>query len=284
MLSLISAPYHLGRRDVGMGAGPGRLLAAGAREALEAHGHQVNTTEVDPPAMNDHETGAHFAVQAALAERVQVAVAAEEFPFVLGGNCSSVLGVIAGLGLGDSGGVVWFDAHGDANTPETTESGFLDGMPVAVLTGRCWRRLAARIPGFTPLPDQNVVLAGVRSIDPDEQNLIANSAIALVSPNGLRGHEFTDTLTTLAENTDRIHLHIDLDVIDVSDGRANEFATGGGPTLDALEEAIRTIAAHSVINSVSLTSYNPSCDADGHAQIAAMRLLNTLGGIVPCTR
>lgn len=280
MLALISAPYHLGRLDVGMGGGPARLLAAGAREALVAHGYQVNTSEVDPPATGDHEIGAHFAAQAALAERVSLAVAADEFPFVLGGNCSTVLGVVAGLGLAGSGGVIWFDAHADANTPDTTDSGF-HGMPVAVLTGRCWRRLAARIPGFSPIPEQNVVLAGVRSIDPDEQTLIDNSAMVLVSPHALVTDEFTATLTALAEHAGSIHLHVDLDVIDISDGWANEFATGGGPTLDALEAAIRTIAVHCGINSVSLTSYNPSCDADSHAQTAAMRLIDTLGGVIP---
>lgn len=193
-----------------------------------------------------------------------------------------MLGVVGGLGLADRGGVVWFDAHGDANTPETTDSGFLDGMPVAVLTGRCWTRLAAQIPGFVPLPDDRVLLAGVRSIDKDERELIDASEMALVSPEELsRDGRFDRMLDELARRTDSVHVHIDLDVISLSDGRANEFATNDGPSLEALEDAIRSIARRCPINSISLTSYNPSSDVDGQALESAMRLLRALGEVGP---
>ena len=58
--------------------------------------------------------------------------------------------------------VVWFDAHGEATTPETTTSGFLDGMGISILTGRCWRTMAASIPGFEPLPGKRIALLGAR--------------------------------------------------------------------------------------------------------------------------
>jgi arginase len=86
---------------------------------------------------------------------------ADRFPLVLGGNCGVALGVVAGLG-GDAR-VVWADAHGDFNTPETTLGGFLDGMGLATLTGGCWTAITATIPGFAAVPDDHVWLLGARS-------------------------------------------------------------------------------------------------------------------------
>ena len=74
---------------------------------------------------------------------------AERFPLVLAGNCNAAVGVVAGLGPGAA--VLWCDAHADFNTPETTTGGFLDGMGLATVTGRCWTSMAARVPGFVPV-------------------------------------------------------------------------------------------------------------------------------------
>jgi arginase len=282
MLRLISLPYHLGRREVGVGAGPARFLAAGARQVLTELGHRVEPAEVLLPEPAEHEVAGYFAVQRALAERVREAVADGEFPFVLGGNCGSVLGVMAGVGLGGKAGVVWFDAHADTNTPETTTSGFLDGMPVAVLTGRCWGAMAARIPGFAALPDSQVLLAGVRSIDEYERELLDSSRITRVEPAGLGSEAaFGAAVSALAGRVESVHIHIDLDVIDLSEGRANELAVAGGPSLDALDGALHGIGQRCRINSVSLTCYNPAEDRDGRALQAGMRLLRGLGALVP---
>lgn len=284
MISLLSVPYHLGRHGVGMGAGPDRMLTAGAEQVLADLGHQVTVEKVSIPGMFEHEIGAHFKLQADLGEQVRRASADRAFPVVLAGNCSSVLGVVAGLRLGQRGGVIWFDAHGDANTPETTTSGFLDGMPVAVLTGRCWTAIASAIPGFIPLADDHVVLAGVRDIDDDERALLDSSQIAVVPPSDLTdGAPFAEAVSALATRVDSVHVHIDLDVIDLADGHANEFAAAGGPSLDALDAAIAQIGEHCEVNSVSLTSYNPSVDQDGRALQSGMRLLRTLGTLAPTT-
>lgn len=278
MIRLICVPYHLGRHRVGMGDGPSRLLAAGAAQELTLLGERVAVSEVVLPVPFEHEIGAHFALQRAVAEHVGQAVADNELPYVLGGNCSCVLGAVAGLGRGARIGVVWFDAHADANTPDTTASGFLDGMPVAVLTGRCWQGLAAAVPGFAPLPDDQVVLAGTRSVDRQEQVLLDSSGLTLVPPAKLSAEPGVGpAVSGLAERVDSVHLHVDLDVIDTRDGHANEFAVDGGPSLAALDAAIRTVGAQIAVSSVSLTSYNPTVDIDGRALGSAMRLLTTLG-------
>jgi arginase len=266
-----------------MGAGPDRLLAAGAQEQFAASGTTVRVEHLDRPGAYEHETGASFSVLRRLAERVKDAVEDGDFPIVVGGNCSCVLGVVAGLGLADRSGVVWFDAHADANTPDTTTSGFLDGMPVAILTGRCWTALATTIPGFTPLPDDHIVLAATRAIDPAERELLTNSHITVVPPAQMTDHAgpYLAALDELAIRVDSVHVHVDLDAIDIADGTANEFAAPGGPSLNALTAAIGAISAHCPVNSVSLTSYNPAVDDDGRALVAGRRILSALGALVP---
>ena len=284
MIRLVCAPYHLGRHRDGMGAGPERLLAAGAADRLRSAGHAVEVVHVDVLRAPDHETGAYFAVQRSVATATAQAAAADAFPLVLGGNCGCVLGAAAGAGRGDAGGVVWFDAHGDANTPETTESGFLDGMAVAVLTGRCWQGLATSVPGFVPLPDDHVLLAGVRSLDRHERRLVEAAGISVVGPAGLRaadGAPFARALDDLGARVSGVHVHVDLDVIDPGDGVANGFAVGDGPPLDALTAAVGAIGAALPVHGASLTSYDPAHDTDGRAAASALRLLDALASLAP---
>lgn len=281
MIKLLSVPYHLGRAEVGMGAGPGRLLDAGACDVLTAAGYDVSQAHVGLPNEAGHEVGAYFELQATLATAIQQARRAGQFPVVLGGNCSCVLGSVAGVGAAESQGVIWFDGHADANTPETTEGGFLDGMSAAILTGRCWAVMAASIPGFTPLADERVLVGGVRSVDSGEQVLLGASNIAVVPPDGLARPAWSRALSELAGRVGSVHIHVDLDVIDPGDGRANELAPAGGPSLEVLDDAIAGIGQHCTVDSISLTSYNPSVDHDQTALRSALRILRTLAGLVP---
>jgi arginase len=279
MTRLICLPSHLGREDVGMAQGPRRFVESGAQAVLEELGHEVELRWVhrpERPVKLDHEIGNAFAVQSALADEVADAVAAGEFPLVLGGNCSAILGAIGGTGA--SSGLVFFDAHADANTPDTTTSGFIDGMPVAVATGRCWQGLARQIPGFAPLPDRSVLLVGQRSVDPDEQRLLDESDMGVVTTEQLADDTcLGEALGRLAAEVDGVHLHVDLDVIDTADGFANEqWAEEPGPGLDRLAAAIGQVAGRVPVRSISLTSYNPEVDTDGRALRSGLTLLRAL--------
>jgi hypothetical protein len=92
---------------------------------------------------------------------------------ILSGNCNAGLGAIAGIDAAKAA-IVWLDAHPDFHTPETSASGFLDGMGLAIATGACWGTLAGSIPGFLPVEERNTVLVGARDIDPGEQERLGS--------------------------------------------------------------------------------------------------------------
>ena len=133
-----------------MGSGPEHFINNGLTQALQASGHKIFVESVEPKTEFRAEIRTQFELYGLLAERVAEARQDGKFPLILSGNCGATLGAIAGAGTKRLG-VIWFDAHGDFNTPETTTSGFLDGMGLAIAAGLCWRRLAASIPNFSPL-------------------------------------------------------------------------------------------------------------------------------------
>lgn len=277
-LRILAVPYDSARPDWRMGRGPTHLLEGGLVEALRQRGHEV---EVERIGVNDSapplEVGTAFALARTLAQRVRQAVSQGEFPLVLAGNCNSAIGTVAGLGPADTE-VVWFDAHADFNTPETTVSGFFDGMALAVVAGRCWRSLAATVPGFRPVPERNVLLIGARDLDPPEEEMLARSEVIRVASGDLNGAGVRESLRRAA----RAYIHLDLDVLDPSEARVNCFAAPGGLTVAAVAGAIQEIGVDCRIAGAALTAYDPSSDETGTARQAAVRLiegiLNVAGG------
>jgi arginase len=256
-VQVLSVPYDSGRRDVRMGRGPAALLAAlppgHATEVIEA-GDSFPT-----------EAGTAFTLAARLAERVRAAVAAGRFPLVLSGNClPAAVGTLAGLGAGV--GVAWFDAHGDFHTPETTLSGFVDGMALAAATGKCWARLAATVPGFAPVPSRRVVHIGGRAFDPGEQDRLVRAGVRVLSapraswPAGTRG----------------VYLHLDLDVFDPREVPANGYQPAGGLSVRAVAEFLRELPALVPVLAAAVTAYDPACDPAGQAAVAMSALAPAL--------
>lgn len=282
VIVLLVVPYHLGRRGVGMGAGPFHLLDAGLEQTLRSFDPDLEVEWVELAEPFRQEVEADFGVNRALAARVAAVRERGKVPFVLGGNCSCAVATTAGDGDVQRRGVVWFDAHADAHTPDTSSSGFLEGMPVAVLTGRAWTKIAASIDRFAPVADETVLLAGVRSMETAERELVDASGITVVPPDGLgAGSDGLDeALARLAGRVDDVHLHVDLDVIDPSQGRANEYAAPGGPSVQDVCEGIVAVGRHCAVDSVSLTSYNPNVDVDSAARSAGSTVAESLARLV----
>ncbi len=274
-IRVIAIPYELGRLREDVGLGPEVLLEHGAAEALATHGHSVETTlvEVGP---DDNEIDISFAVIGRVAEEVRAAREAGEFPVVLSGSCFAAVGVTAGVGE-PAPGVVWFDAHGDFNEPSTADSGYFDGMGLAILVGDAWQGLAAQVPGHEPVPASAVVLVGARALDEPERVRLESSAIARLSPAALADPTtLVDAVGALAPRPTGLYLHIDLDVLDESVARVNRYSAPGGISAEALEASLRALLADDRVRAVSLTAYEPAVDPDRRVPPIALRLLKAV--------
>src|SRR5918997_2678542 len=179
-VNVVVVPYDSGHRGLRMGAGPEHLVEGGLADALRTGGRGPSFAtvrpEVDPPA----EVATAFELHGLVSEQVRGALAEGRFPLVLSGNCNASVGTISGAGPGGLG-IVWFDAHGDFNTPETTTTGFTDGMGLAIAVGHCWRRMAGAVPGFGPVPEADVVLAGTRDAQPAENERLPPPDVPLLN-------------------------------------------------------------------------------------------------------
>jgi arginase len=254
--TLIEVPYHLGRGHVGLGTGVTVLS-----EALDGD-FDVVAVEVEEAS---NEVAGSMAVIRELARTVKAIVDEGGLPVVLAGNCNSSLGTVAGIG-GDVG-VVWFDAHADFHTPDTTETGFFDGFGLAMLTGSGWQALRESVEGLRPIPEEHAVLVGARDIDRFEQERLAASRMRTVDVS-----ELEPALDELRARVDSVYLHIDLDVLDPSVGRANWYAVDGGPQTDELADAIELIGERFTVPALALTAYAADSDPD-RAIPAAARVL-----------
>jgi arginase len=264
-ITLIGVPFHLGVRGVGMGSGPLELLAAGGvPDRLRGAGHDVAVQLVDDPT-EDNEVGRIFAINRKLARAVGAARETERTPLVVAGNCNVCLGAIGGIGAARRG-IVWLDAHPDFHTPETTDSGFLDGMGLAMATGGCWTTLASSIPGFRAVDERDAVLVGVREIDAGERDRLDRGEVTVIpagrGPGTIPAEEVGRAIEALAARVDGVYLHLDFDSIDPSHGRANEYAVDGGLSVEDARAAITAVAEQVPILATSFTAYNPDVDRD----------------------
>lgn len=261
-VEVLVVPYDSGMANARMGAGPRELIRAGFVADL---GPSATVTEYSPSdGAFRGEVASAFDIQRWLAARVSACRERGAFPLVLAGNCMSAVGTFAGLRSRSRKvpGVCWFDAHGDFNTPETTVSGFLDGMALATLTGRCWTQLTKAIPHFRAATDESVLMFGTRQLDAAERQALSASEVHWP---GSRRSTINDSarLAALRQNVGEVYLHIDLDVLDDSVARVNQFACPGGMTAQHVLDLIGDIGSNFHIGAAALTAWDPSYDPEG---------------------
>jgi arginase len=265
-VTLITAPYELGRAGVGLGTGVPVLA-----DALAGDGVEVVPADPEEPFTN--EVAASFAVTRAVAARVRGAVHTGRLPVVLAGNCNNAaVGAVAGLGTPPDLGVVWFDAHPDFQTDDTTTSGFFDGMALSLVTGTGWAALRATVDGLRAVPEEHVVHAFAHDMEAPEEERLDSSRVRRVRP----GEELEPALDELAERVSEVYLHVDLDVLDPSVGRANRYAAANGPDVDVLEHAIEQIGRRFRIRAAALTAYEPAEDPEAAIPAAALRIFSRI--------
>jgi arginase len=198
---------------------------------------------------------------------------------VVGGNCAITPGVVGGLqqahGPAAKIGLVWFDAHGDFNTPRTTLSGMLGGMPVAVTAGLAWPRWRELSLQPAPLPTDRIVMVDVRNLDPAEETLVRATDVVIAAPAaGFPGENLQEAIANLAERCDMIYLHIDSDILDASLTPNHGTKEPNGPDVAQTVEAIGTVMATGKVVALGLVSINsatPGGDVTLASGIAMLR-------------
>jgi arginase len=283
-VSIFAVPYDSGHRALRMGAGPQHFLSNGMENALAATGHAVSSEILEARSSFLTEITTTFELLGEVARRVRGAAGSGDLPLVLSGNCIATVGVVAGLAGAwqqEELGVVWFDGHADFNTPETTTSASLDGMGLATAVGHCWVQIARTIPGFRPVREDNVVLVGGRGADSPEKERLRDSGVSVVEERRIQEASSAEALgaalDTVRGRVGRVHVHLDLDVLDpdVVDP-ANEFAPEGGLTAEEVEGSIRVIRERLEVTSATVASYDPSFDWKGRVLDAGIAFARNL--------
>lgn len=271
--TVLTIPYDSGRPDWRMGLGPDRLLRESIAPLLVRSSIPFRHDRVMLQDASLAEIASAFELCRLVSGQVQTARSAGSFPIVLSGNCDSAIGAICDCGAGKTG-MVWFDAHDEVNTPETTRSGFLDGMGIAILTGQCWRTLAGSIPGFHPLPAEEILLIGSRDVETAEESLLARLGVR----RSANIAEMRSVLAATASPRDGIYIHFDLDVLDPSEAVWNQWTPANGLKLTGLLEIVSDLCNRFPVKGIGFGSHDPGVDPDGRCLRAAAQIAHVILG------
>ena len=268
----------------GPSRGPTTMADGGIQSALRNIGATIRVDEARLTAEEEQEYGGWKRLGMSLGHLAEIVAANERDGFFTVGllaTCPSMPGLVAGLQhSGPSAaplkvGMLWLDAHPDFNTPETTRSGSLGGMPVAVATGRALHRMRRDATLDPPMSDEHVVMAGVRLTDPLEQALLDSSRIQQVSVEDLRRRSpaVFAQLDRLDAISDKLYIHIDMDVLDPREVMGHGNKVPGGPSSQELaalfEEIFRRYPKASAIGFATI----PSTDEGGLSLAAVNRMI-----------
>ena len=269
---LILSPYALSRHEHGTGAGPYAIYQAGMHAALE----NPLLYEIEIGAELDTDVEALFGAAARIAEAMRFYAPA--FPLLLAGNCAATLGAVAGLADKSDLGVIWLDGHGDFHTPDTTRTGFLDGMALSNIVGRCWQNMAAQVPGYVQIPESQILHVGARALDSVESAAMFASPMQVLRPESLQiEHAFPVALHRMRQNgVRRVYFHLDLDVLDPQEAPANRFSSPGGLSVTQVERIIQETKAAFPVVGATISAYDPAADPNCDAARAAVRLAREL--------
>ena len=231
---------------------------------------------IDPPLpeKGDGEAGGAVPSRMTVLHRaVADAVAEAGRPLLLSGDCPTSLGVVASLQRRHPQiAVVWLDAHGDFNTPAITISGYLGGMPLAMLAGRAPELFADQL-GLRPVPEHNIVLADARDLDPAERDALAASQVRHIPATADAFRAALPGLRGLP-----VYLHLDVDIMDSNQVPGLRFPAGSGPTLSDIENCLTAITATADVVAATLAcAWLPGQVSRPPAREAIARLAGALG-------
>lgn len=291
-VSIIGVPMSLGQMKDGVDLGPKAIRYAGLHNQLNKLNISFQdkgdisfesvTRNLDP---NEKLKNIDAIIEKTteLANQVDKAIVEDTFPFVLGGDHSIAMGTLAGLAKHYKNlGVIWYDAHGDLNTQETTPSGNIHGMPLAASLGIGEERLV-QIGGFAPkVKPENIVLIGIRDLDEGEKELIKEIGIKVytmqdINKLGMK-QVMEETIQYLKDKTDGLHLSLDLDGLDPSITPGVGTAVPSGISLRESELAMEMLHQSNLLTSLEVVEVNPLLDDKNKTAEVAVRLISRVFG------
>lgn len=295
-ISVIGAPLDLGAGRRGVDMGVSALRVANLRGRLQALGYQVEDLgNVGVEQQESHPEGpanARYLPQITqtctrLAETVEGSLRRSRFPLVLGGDHSVAIGTIAGVSQhfhaqGKKVGVIWIDAHADMNTPETSPSGNIHGMPLACSIGIGPRELT-HINGFSPkVEPRNVVLVGIRDVDQLEREHVKKSGVRAFTMRHIDERGLTavmrEAIEIATDGTAAFHLSFDVDAIDPQEAPGVGTPVRGGLTYREAHLAMETICDCNSMASMEVVEVNPVIDEANRTAVLAVELIMSAMG------
>jgi len=285
-VALVKMPYVGERNTAERSGGPEYLEQGGLQGLLDGAGCQTKPPSTVALTADEQKAYGEWnrlsLANGALARLIAAERRGGNLPVGLLANCSSLPGMLSGLQHSGAAarplrvGLVFIDAHGDYNTPETTLSGMLGGMPVAISAGLCLTNLRLKAGLDPPLPQRHIVEACVRDTDPLEQDLLDRSEIRQLTVADIRARSdnLRREMQRLSENTDAIYIHVDMDVLDPREVPGHPLTVPGGPTSAELAAALTEMFRYEKAAALGIAS-TPYGDRDpaGVSRQAAYHLV-----------
>jgi arginase len=291
-ISIIGVPMDLGQNRRGVDMGPSAIRYAGVEQRLKSLSLDVVDTgdiEVsrDRGEMNNDTNLKNLneviVTNDNLNNKVSEVISEGSFPLVLGGDHSIAIGTLSGAAKHyDNLGVIWYDAHGDLNTGETSPSGNIHGMPLAVSLGLGHEDLV-NIGGYAPkVKPENIVIIGARSLDEGERKLIKEKGIKVYTMHEVDKlgmyNVIKETIEYLSQKTDGVHLSLDLDGLDPEDCPGVGTPVMGGMSYRESHLAMEMLSDSGIITSAEFVEVNPILDEKNKTAEVAVGLIASLFG------
>jgi len=288
-LRIIGVPIDLGQDQRGVDMGPSAIRYAGLSAALKALGYQLHDAGNLYVPVRDTLSGQSAGeflpsiqqVCQSAYEAAEQAVVAGETPVFLGGDHSLAIGTIGGVTSREAAGVIWIDAHGDANRPQTSPSGNVHGMPLAALLGEGFPELVNVGRPGPKLEARDVVMIGVRDLDEGERSWIKQSGIRVYTMRELDERGMSAVIRealTILEHRSRIHVSLDMDSLDPTQAPGVGTPSSGGLSYREAQLLMEIIADSGKLCSADIVEINPVLDHENRTAGMAVELAASLFG------
>lgn len=291
-VTVVGVPMDLGADRRGVDMGPSAIRYASVKEKLTQLGYEVSDQgNLSVPTPESYDVGEKqlkylreiTLVSDELMRTVDAVKQEGRFPLILGGDHSIAIGTIAGAAKHHQRmGVIWFDAHGDLNTGETSPSGNIHGMPLAVSLGLGHPDLVD-LGGFAPkVHPENVVIIGARQLDEGERVLIRERGIKVYTMHDIdrmgMATVMNEALEIVSNGTDGVHLSLDLDGLDPHDAPGVGTPVSGGVTYRESHLAMEILAEADILTSAEFVEVNPILDQSNRTAKVAVALIGSVFG------